>query len=104
MINNTVTNGTDSIIFVNVKEITLQNVIFDSNSRFQYELIQPYLFWEFEYDQEIYLDNMEEVFPIKSTTGNGWFIAQKINIIDNKISNSKGREGGGFRLQGKGNS
>lgn len=72
-------------MFVNAKEIILEKNTFISNSIFHYELIQPYLFWEFENEIEIYLENIEETFPVKSLSGNGWFLAQNFYFYENVV-------------------
>ncbi|CAD8110353.1 unnamed protein product [Paramecium primaurelia] len=57
-LNNTVCNGTDTIIYIKSQQIVFQNCSFNQNSYFNYQLIQHYLLWGF-FNMKKYIMNKQ---------------------------------------------
>ncbi|CAK67884.1 unnamed protein product (macronuclear) [Paramecium tetraurelia] len=87
---NLVTNSTDGIIYIKAKKMTLKNSNFTSNSIFDYSIIQRYLVWGYNNGEEVFLEQIMEMFPIFVTTGNAKLISSDLKIQNVVISNSSG--------------
>ncbi|CAD8209458.1 unnamed protein product [Paramecium octaurelia] len=87
---NLVTNSTDGIIYIKAKKMTLQNSNFTSNCIFDYSIIQRYLVWGYNNGEEVFLEQIMEMFPIFVTTGNAKLISSDLDIQNVVISNSSG--------------
>ncbi|CAD8121897.1 unnamed protein product [Paramecium sonneborni] len=85
---NIVTNSSNSIFYIQTQNIEIYNCTFNQNSQFNYLILQPFLFWGYQKEQEIYLEQIMETFPIKVKTGNGKIECQKIVLKNIIISNS----------------
>ncbi|CAD8211806.1 unnamed protein product [Paramecium pentaurelia] len=87
---NLVTNTTDNIIYIKSKKITIKNSNFISNCIFDYSILQPYLIWGYNNGEEVFLEQIMEIFPIFVTTGNAKLISSDLEIENVLISNSSG--------------
>ncbi|CAD8127415.1 unnamed protein product [Paramecium sonneborni] len=87
---NLVTNSTDSIIYIKSKKIKIKNSNFIQNCIFDYDIIQPYLVWGFQNNDEVFLEQIKEIFPIQVITGNARLISQDLEITSVLITNSSG--------------
>ncbi|CAD8126690.1 unnamed protein product [Paramecium sonneborni] len=85
---NIVTNSSNSIFNFQIKSIDMYNCSFIENNLYNYSILQPYLFWGYKKDQQIFIEQIKEIFPIKVKTGNAKIVCQKILIKDIIISNS----------------
>ncbi|CAD8117342.1 unnamed protein product [Paramecium sonneborni] len=85
---NIVTNSSNSIIYFQIQSIEIHNCSFIENNLYDYSILQPYLFWSFNKDQQIFIEEIQEIFPIKVKTGNAKILCQKILLKDIIISNS----------------
>ncbi|CAD8128315.1 unnamed protein product [Paramecium sonneborni] len=87
---NIVTNSPNSILYIQAQNLTIQNSNFTKNNLFDYSILQPYLYWGYEDNKEIFVEQILEIFPIIVLTGNGKIICQEIIIKNVTISNSAG--------------
>ncbi|CAK69239.1 unnamed protein product (macronuclear) [Paramecium tetraurelia] len=87
---NLVTNTTDNVISLKAKSISIRQSKFFQNSIFQYSIIQPYLLWGFHKNEDIFVEQIKQVFPIRVITGNMKLIGQNIQIENLNITNSSG--------------
>ena len=53
---NIVTNSSDSVIHIKSKKLIIKNANFTLNCIFDYNVLQPYLFWGFRKNEEVFLE------------------------------------------------
>ncbi|CAD8126262.1 unnamed protein product [Paramecium sonneborni] len=94
--NNLVTNSSSSIMYMNSQKLEINNCIFENNSIFIYNVIQPYLIWAFS--QTITQKTINSFFQVKSESGIMQIIVQQLNIYNNSFQNSAGQLGGCFSI------
>ncbi|CAD8109520.1 unnamed protein product [Paramecium sonneborni] len=87
---NIVTNSPNSILYIQTQNLKILNSIFTQNNLFDYSILQPYLYWGYEDNHEIFVEDILESFPIIVLTGNGKIVCQEIIIKNVTISNSTG--------------
>ncbi|CAD8109141.1 unnamed protein product [Paramecium sonneborni] len=88
--NNIVTNSSNSILYIQTQNLIIENSIFTQNNLFDYSILQPYLYWGFQDNQEIFVEQILKILPIIVLTGTGKIICQEIIIRNVTISNSTG--------------
>ncbi|CAD8108038.1 unnamed protein product [Paramecium primaurelia] len=97
---NLVTNSSDSIIYIKSTILNLQNLDFANNNiKNTSNLIKSIIFAENENLSSI---NFEAAFPIKSRSGNGYFIVKELIINNISINSSNSLQGGGFYIATQG--
>ncbi|CAD8119965.1 unnamed protein product [Paramecium sonneborni] len=96
--NNIVFNSTNSLVQIKSKSLDVINCQFLNNSIFNYQILQAKLLWGFSDQDLIFLEDIQNIFQIKSSTGNALFIIEELNIMDCLFSNSQGSYGGAFQI------
>ncbi|CAD8125739.1 unnamed protein product [Paramecium sonneborni] len=95
-VKNIVTNSSGTILSINSKSLELKNNSFESNNIFNYSILQPHILWGFS--QLVTYETINQIFRVKSLSGNGMFWVQTLNILNNSFQNSVGQQGGCFSI------
>ncbi|CAD8126371.1 unnamed protein product [Paramecium sonneborni] len=93
---NIVTNSSTSIIFLKAKNVIFENSIFQKNCIFDYQILQPFLVFNFDQDQNLLYDIITNILEIKVSSGNAKIIGEQITIKNIQINNSSGS---GFNIK-----
>ncbi|CAD8113596.1 unnamed protein product [Paramecium sonneborni] len=97
---NLVTNSTNSILYIDSQKIILKNSQFQNNNIMNYSSLNRYIL--LKNTQDLTDINVQFIFPIKSTSGNGMLISKLIMIDNIKINSSISIFGGGFYIIAQG--
>ncbi|CAD8174765.1 unnamed protein product [Paramecium pentaurelia] len=103
-LNNTVYNGTDTIIYIKSRQIVFFNCSFYQNSYFNYQLIQPYLLWGFLQSEKVFYEQINQLFQVKSTSGVAQLLVENLEISFCNFEQSIGSSGGAMQIKAQKNS
>ncbi|CAD8145754.1 unnamed protein product [Paramecium pentaurelia] len=95
---NMVFNSTNSLIMIKGKSLIMSDCQFFNNSIFDYSIIQPHILLGFSDQDQIYLEDIQKMFQIKSSFENAQFIMEELKIKNCKFQNSQGSYGGAFQV------
>ncbi|CAD8208889.1 unnamed protein product [Paramecium pentaurelia] len=94
--NNLVTNSSTSIMYIKSQSLEINNCLFENNSFFNYNVLQPHLIWAFT--QIVTQKTINKIFKVISTAGNGQILVQQLKIHNSSFYNSIGKLGGCFQI------
>ncbi|CAD8065756.1 unnamed protein product [Paramecium sonneborni] len=101
---NTVYNSTDNLIYIKSQKLILYNCTFYQNSYFNYQLIQPYLLWGFFESEKVSIEQINQIFKVKSTSGVAQLLIENLEISYCKFEQSVGSSGGALQIEAQKNS
>ncbi|CAD8110877.1 unnamed protein product [Paramecium sonneborni] len=101
---NTVYNSTDNLIYIKSQKLVLQNCTFRQNSYFDYQLIQPYLLWGFFESEKVSIEQLNQIFKVKSTSGVAQLLIENLEIQYCNFEQSVGFSGGALQIKAQKNS
>ncbi|CAD8120690.1 unnamed protein product [Paramecium sonneborni] len=92
--NNMNLNGLGSMLYVDSDQIVIENSRFFSNSVFLYDTLKQFLRWGL--NQEIHLENLQRLYVISSSGGNGNLQCRSILLKNIHLANSISKYGAAF--------
>ncbi|CAD8116010.1 unnamed protein product [Paramecium sonneborni] len=101
---NTLYNSTDNIIYIKSQQLKLLNSKFYQNSYFNYQVMQPVLFWGFKDSEKLSYQEINNIFQVKSKSGIGQFLIEKLDIKFCYFEQSVGLQGGSLYIEAQKNS
>ncbi|CAK55664.1 unnamed protein product (macronuclear) [Paramecium tetraurelia] len=96
---NTVSNSSDSNIYIKSETLVVQNCMFINQNQLSHQLLQKHLL--IPIDQTNYNDIVNEIFYIMSQGGSGYFFINELTMIQCVINNSLAVNGGAFYINTK---